>query len=427
LKVAEKIREFFGFEGNRWVSSFIANRIAFNQQRSFSRFIIRLSIAATAIGVAVMIITLSFANGFQEEISQKVFSFWGHIRIQEKQPFKALIAEETPIIKNDTLVDLIKQNPNVQDIHPFATKYALLKTKEDIEGVLLKGFDSTYNFNYFKRFIKEGRAINFNDSTYSREIMISAYTAGQLKLKLNDRILIYFIRPDGTLRPDKLTVAGIYKTGIEEYDKTFAVGDIKIIQRLNDWYPDEIGGYEVFLHDYHNIDTTVMSIYNLDNFPPTWDTQGVQEISPNIFDWLNMQNVTRNVLIGFMLAVAMINLVTCLLILVLERVRMIGILKSLGASNRRIQAIFLQHGMIITLRGIIIGTLIALALLFLQKETGFIKLQEEAYYLSEAAVKIVWWQVYVILAGTFSFCISILYIPSLLARKIQPVKAIQFR
>ena len=409
------------------VAGFIANRIAFNQQRSFSRFIIRLSITATVIGVAVMIITLSFANGFQEEVSQKVFSFWGHIRVQEKQPFKALIAEETPIVKNDTLVDLIKQNPNVQEIHPFATKYALLKTKEEIEGVLLKGFDPTYNFNYFKRFIKSGKPITFNDSTYSRDIMISAYTAKQLKLNVNDRILIYFIRPDGTFRPDKLTVSGIYKTGIEEYDKTFAIGNIKLIQRLNDWYSDEIGGYEIFLHDYHKIDTTVWSIYNLDNFPPTWDTQSVQNISPNIFDWLNMQNTTRNVLIGIMLFVAIINLVTCLLILVLERVNMIGVLKSLGASDLTVQMIFLRHGLIITLRGILIGTAIALAFLFIQKETGFIKLQEEAYYLSEAAVKIVWWEVLVIIGGTFLVCLLILMIPSILVRKIQPVKAIQFR
>ena len=409
------------------VAGFIANRIAFNQQRSFSRFIIRLSTTATVIGVAVMIITLSFANGFQEEVSQKVFSFWGHIRVQEKQPFKALIAEETPIVKNDTLVDLIKQNPNVQEIHPFATKYALLKTKEEIEGVLLKGFDPTYNFNYFKRFIKSGKPITFNDSTYSRDIMISAYTAKQLKLNVNDRILIYFIRPDGTFRPDKLTVSGIYKTGIEEYDKTFAIGDIKLIQRLNDWYADEIGGYEIFLHDYHKIDTTVWSIYNLDNFPPTWDTQSVQNISPNIFDWLNMQNTTRNVLIGIMLFVAIINLVTCLLILVLERVTMIGVLKSLGASDLTVQMIFLRHGLIITLRGILIGTAIALAFLFIQKETGFIKLQEEAYYLSEAAVKIVWWEVLVIIGGTFLVCLLILMIPSILVRKIQPVKAIQFR
>ncbi|HKO78979.1 MAG TPA: ABC transporter permease, partial [Chitinophagaceae bacterium] len=183
------------------VAGFIANRIAFNQQRSFSRFIIRLSIVATVISVAVMIITLALANGFQEQVSQKVFSFLGHIRIQEKQPFKALIAEETPLVKNDSLIDEIRKNPQIQSVYPFATKYTILKTKDEIEGVLLKGFDSTYDFNHLKQFLKAGRPIQFNDSTYSREIMISAYTAAQLKLKVNDRLLIYFIRPDGSLRP----------------------------------------------------------------------------------------------------------------------------------------------------------------------------------------------------------------------------------
>lgn len=409
------------------VAGFIANRIAFNQQRSFSRFIIRLSIVATVISVAVMIITLAFANGFQEQVSQKVFSFWGHVRIQEKQPFKALIAEEIPIHQDDSLVNAIRQYPQIRDIHPFATKYAILKTKEEIEGVLLKGLDSTYNFDFLQRFLQQGRAIRFNDTTYSREIMISAYTANQLKLQLNDRILIYFIRPDGSLRPDKLTVTGIYKTGIEEYDKTFAIGDIRLIRRLNDWEADQIGGYEIFLKDYSAIDQVADTIYNRDDFPPTWDTQSVRNVSPNIFDWLNMQDVTRNVLIGFMVIVAVINLITCLIILVLERMRMVGILKSLGATNWTVQKIFLRHSLIITVTGIVIGTLLALGILYLQQETGFIKLKEEAYYLSEAAVKIVWWQVGLIIGGTFTVCFLVLMIPSILVRKIQPVKAIQFR
>lgn len=415
------------------VAGFIANRIAFNQQRSFSRFIIRLSIVATIISVAVMIITLAFANGFQEQVSQKVFSFWGHIRIQEKQPFKSLIAEESPIIKNDTLVDQIRNNPDVESIHPFATKYTILKTKDEIEGVLLKGFDSTYDFNHLQRFMKEGRAIKFNDSTYSREIIISVYTANQLKLKLNDRILIYFIRPDGSLRPDRLTITGIYKTGIEEYDKTFAIGDIKLIQRLNidknseqSWKDNQVGGYEIFLKDYHKIDKVTDDIYYMENFPATWDTQSIRNISPNIFDWLSMQDITRNVLIGFMIIVAVINLITCLIILVLERIQMIGILKSLGATDWTVQKIFLRHSLIITITGIIIGAALGLGFLYLQQATGFIKLQEDAYYLSEAAVKIVWWQVAAICIGTLLVCFLILMIPSVLVRKIQPVKAIRF-
>jgi len=413
------------------VAGFIANRIAFNQQRSFSRFIIRLSIVATAISVAVMIITLAFANGFQEQVSQKVFSFWGHIRIQEKQPFKALIAEETPLIKNDTLADIIKQNPGVQSIHPFATKYGMLKTTDEIEGVLVKGLDSTYNFDHLRRFIIEGRNLQFNDSSYNREIILSSYTAGQLGLKLNDRVLIYFVRPpdnsgEQKIGSDKLTIVGIYKTGIEEYDKTFAIADIKLIRRLNFWDPEQIGGYEIFLKDYKMIDEVANEIYYLDNFPPTWDTQSVRNVSPNIFDWLNMQDVTRNVLIGFMIIVAVINLITCLIILVLERVRMIGILKSLGATDWTVQKIFLRHSLIITITGIIIGAAVGTGILYLQYATGFIKLKEEAYYLSEAAVKIVWWQVGAICAGTLLVCFLILMIPTILVRKIQPVQAIRF-
>jgi lipoprotein-releasing system permease protein len=275
--------------------------------------------------------------------------------------------------------------------------------------------------------MKEGRPIRFNDSTYSREIIISAYTARQLQLKLNDRVFIYFIRADGSLRPDRLTITGIYKTGIEEYDKTFAIGDIKLIQRLNDWSASQIGGYEIFLTDYRDMDKAVFDLYDIEGFPPTWDTQTAKDLSTNIFDWLNMQDVTRNVLIVFMIVVAVINLITCLIILVLERLRMIGILKALGATDWTVQMIFLRHALIITLTGIIIGALVGLGVLFLQQETGFIKLKEEAYYMSEAAVKIVWWQVGAICAGTLAVCLLVLMIPTILVKNIQPVKAIHFR
>jgi lipoprotein-releasing system permease protein len=417
------------------VAGFIANRIAFNQQKSFSRFIIRLSIAATVISVAIMIITLSFANGFQETVSQKIFSFLGHMRIQEKQDFKSLIAEDIPIRKSDSLVTEIKKNPLVDDIYAFATRRAILKTKDEIEGVLIKGLDSSYNFDHIRRFIKEGRPIQYNDSAYSKEIMLSDYTARQLKIKVNDTLSIYFIQPDGPPRARRLIVSGIYKTGISEYDQLFAIADIQLIQRMNadsttldnGEYRNMIGGYEIFLKNYKKIDKGVDEIYNLKDFPETWDTQGVTSVSPNIFDWLNMQDVTRNVLIGIMVAIAVVNLITCLIVLVIERVRMIGILKSLGATNWTIQKIFLQHSVFITITGIIIGAAVALGVLYLQQATGFIKLQEDAYYLSEAAVKIVWWQIGIICAGTLLVCFLVLMIPSIVVRRIQPVKAIHFR
>ncbi|MBA2498325.1 MAG: ABC transporter permease [Chitinophagaceae bacterium] len=409
------------------ITGFIANRIAFNQQKSFSRFIIRLSIAATVISVAVMIITLAFVNGFQEQVGQKVFSFWGHIRVQYKQPMKTAIAEETPIEQNDSVAYAVMKNPQVQSIHPFATKYAILKTPDEIEGVLLKGLDATYDFNHLKQFMQEGRWLQFNDSTYSREIIISTYTANQLKLKLNDKLLIYFIRPDGSMRPDKLDIVGIYKTGIQEYDNAFALGDLKLIQRLNSWESYEIGGYEIFLKDYNQMIPASLDLYEMEEFPQSWDTRIIKDIYPYIFDWLKMQDVTRNVLITFMIIIAVINLITCLIILVLERLRMIGILKALGASDWTVQKIFLKHSSIITIGGIIGGVLFALSIIYLQQETGFIKLEEEAYYLSEAAVKIIWWQVAAVCGGTLLVSYLVLMIPTYIVKKVQPVKAIRFR
>lgn len=409
------------------LSTFIANRITFNRQKSFSRFIIRLSAVATAISVAVMIITLSFVNGFQETVSQKIFSFWGHIHVQYKQGDRSPTSEEISITKNDTVLEALKNNSQVKSIHPFATRYSILKSKDEMEGVMVKGLDSNYNFQHFNQFLQEGKWLHFNDSSYSREILISTHTANQLKLKLQDSVLIYFIRPDGTLRPDKLEIVGIYKTGIEQYDNSFAIADIKLIQRLNGWQSSQIGGYEIFLNDYHQIQQTSQELYELDVFPLEWDTKTIRDIYPNIFDWLGMQDVTRNVLIGFMLLVAVINLITCLIILVLERVRMVGVLKTLGANDWTVQKIFLRYSITITIAGIILGAALGLGLLFLQHQTGFITLKEEAYFISTAAVKIVWWQVAAVCLGTMIICFLSLMIPSFLVNKITPIKAIQFR
>lgn len=409
------------------VASFIANRIAFNRENSFSRFIIRLSLAATIISVAVMIVALALVNGFQETVSNKVFSFSGHIRVQYKQALRGPVTEEIPIEINAAAEAAIKKDPRVKSMHPYATRYAILKNADAMEGVLLKGLNQEFDFNLLKPFLKEGHWIKFNDSSYSREIIVSAHTAKQLQVKLNDKILIYFIRPDGSLRPDKLDVVGIYKTGIEDYDKNISIGDLKLIRRLNDWKENEIGGYEVFLTDFNKMEKTSEDLYAMTDFPETWDTQPIRSIYPNIFDWLNLQDLTRNVLIGFMGGVALINLITCLIILVLERIRMVGVLKALGATDWMIQKIFLRHSILITSAGIVLGTLFGLVLLYIQKTTGFIKLKEEAYYMSEAAVKIVWWQVLLVCALTFLVSLLVLMIPTYIVKKVKPVKAIQFK
>lgn len=422
------------------VATFISNRIAFGRakvtetQRPFSRFIIRLSVLATVISVAVMIITLSFINGFQHTISQKVFSFLGHIRVQEKEQAKAIIAEETPIIKNDSLALQIQNYPGVKSISPFSNKYALLKTKDDMEGALLKGITPTYDSAHIKPFIKEGRFIKFNDSSYSKEILLSENTASKLRIGVNDKVLVYFLKAGDSLRSkvNKLTVAGIFKTGITEYDELFAICDLKLVQWSKkeistDDFSNEIGGYEIFINDVNKIDKTAEGIYALDDFPDTWDAISVKKVSPNIFDWLNLMNKNRDLLIGLMLIVAIINMITCLIIFVLEQTKMTGILKSIGATDWTVQKIFLRYALIITISGIILGLALALGILWLQQSTGFISLPEDAYYINKAAVQIIWWQVALICIGTFLVCLIILIIPTWLVKKIQPVKAIQFR
>jgi lipoprotein-releasing system permease protein len=409
------------------LSYHIAKRIAFNKQQSFSRFIIRLSVAATAVSIIAMIITLAFVNGFQEKVADKIFGFWGHIRVQKYETGKSLISEELPLTKNKAVENSLATAPGVVSYQSFATKSAVLESNTEIEGVLIKGIEKNENHTALKKFLVAGRWMQFTDSLYSKETIVSDAVAKQLQIKINDTIKVHFVSTNADAQKTyrKLVVVGFYHTGIDEYDKLFMIADINLIRRINNWEPDQIGGYEVFVDRYQNIDAISGGLSNA--LPSEWMSKSIKEIYPNIFDWLDIQDVNRNVVFIVMGIVALINLITCLLILMLERTNMIGLLKSMGATNWTIQKIFIVYASFITLAGVGFGLIIGVGICLFQQATGFITLDEASYYITVAPIKIIWWQVAAVCAGTSVVCFISLFLPTLLIPKVSPVKAIEFK
>lgn len=402
---------------------FIAKRIIRNKSQKFSTFIVTIAITATALSLAVMLIAISTITGFKKEISDKVFGFWGHIHIKNLDFTGTHSFESTPVRLNQNFYPSIDTLKEIRNIQVFATKPGIIKTNAEIEGIILKGVGKDFNWSFMEQYLVEGTKLDMNGKSISDEVLISSVTAARLNLKLEDHLIVYFIQQPPRVR--KFKIKGIYKTGLEEYDRLFVIVDIGQIQRLNDWNDHQVGGFEIFLNDIKDLDRTVDIVYN-NLLDISLDAKSIKDINPNIFDWLELQNINQNVILLLMTIVAGINLITALLILILERTSMIGILKSLGATNWSIRKVFIYNAAYILGWGLIFGNIFGIGLCLIQKYFQVITLPEESYNLSFVPVNLNIGIILLTNAVVFIINIITLIFPTYLITRIQPIKALRF-
>jgi lipoprotein-releasing system permease protein len=407
-------------------SLFIVRKLINAPQKAFSAMIMRISIIATCISVAAMILASSFVNGFQQVVADKIFSFWGHIRIEHYEPIRSTNAEAALIQRNDSVKQFLQSDPRIQSVSSFVTHSAVLSANSSIEGIVIKGVSNDYPVENIQQYIRKGTVPNWQDSSSNNQILLSAYTANQLKLSVGNELLVYFISKNTDLpKVRKMRIAGIFNTGIDLYDQSYAIGNLDYLNNVNQLSQDEINGYEITLKKSSTLDETANTIFPV--LPVGWNAITLKELSPEIFDWLALQDTNKFVFMGLMLAVALINMISCLIILLLERSNMIAILKSFGTSDRTIRNIFLLYGTWIGGVGIIAGSIVGIGLCLIQQHWPFIQLNEEVYYVSTAPVLIDWTQIMAIIIGTVAVTMLTLLIPAAIGKKINISKTLQFK
>jgi lipoprotein-releasing system permease protein len=402
---------------------FIAKRIIGTKsyKSSVSAPIIKIGITAIAIGVVVMLIAISTGLGLQKKIREKIVAFNGHI----------IVANYDNNASNESLrpisiqQDFYPKFKNVKHIQAVAHKFTVIRTPTDFEGVIVKGVGSDYNWNYLKDFLISGSIPQYGDD-YNNEVLISQYLADRLQFKVGDSFQAVFGEDvNKAPRIIKYNIVGIFNSGFQELDQTFIIGHIKHLQRLNKWKPTEVGHFELFVNDFERLDETAVQVYQ--NIPSLLNATKVTTKYATIFEWIKIFDSNTYGIIGIMILVAGINMITALLVLILERTQMIGILKALGSSNKSIQKIFLFNAAYLIGIGLFWGNLIGLALLFAQQKFKLFPLDPSIYYVTEAPVYISLNYIVLLNIGTFVICFLMLLIPSAIISKISAVKAIRFQ
>ena len=405
---------------------FIAKRLitAKNYKSSISAPIIKIAISAIAIGIIMMLVSVATGIGLQQKIREKVSAFNGQVIISNYDNNNSEVTL-VPISKKQDFYPNFKSVPEVSHIQAIASKAGIIRTENAFEGIIFKGVGADYDWNNIKEYLVEGKLPDFSKSLHE-DVIISRFLADRLNLKVGDNFNTFFIKEEQGKMPNsrRFRISGIFNSGFQDFDATYIIGDIRHIQRINKWTPDQVGAFEVFVKDFNNIKTTGNQIY--EQTSSSLDTKTIVEKYSYIFDWLQLFDFNIIVILAVMILVATINMVVALLVLILERTQMIGILKALGANNWTVRKIFLYNAFYLIIRGLFWGNLIGISILLIQQQFGIIQLNPENYYVNQAPVYINWGYIILLNLMTITICFLVLLIPSYIITKISPVKAIRF-
>ncbi len=404
------------------VEYFIAKRLftAKEKNNRYIKPILRIAILAIALSVAVMLLSVTILSGFKKEITNKVVGFGSHITISNFTDNHSY--ESEPISIEQEFYPSINQWESIAHIQTFATKAGIIKADTEIMGVVLKGIASDFDWTFFKNHLVSGTTFVLKDSIKTNNVLISEKIATELMLEVGDDLVMYFVQDPPRVR--KFKISGIYNTAFEDYDKLIVLGDIKHIQALNSWKKKEVGGFELMVTNFDKLEQITAEVYESIGYD--LNAQSIKEKNAVLFDWLSLQDINIKVILILMLVVGGVNMITALLILILERTRLIGILKALGATNWSVRKVFLYNAMHLIIRGLLWGNVIGLGLALLQKYFQFISLDPSIYYMTTIPINFDILAILLLNLGTLLVCWLILILPSIIIAKITPVKAIRF-
>jgi len=408
---------------------FIAQRLikGRKEETSFSRPINIIAIIGIATGLAVMILAVAILTGFKQEIREKIVGFGSHIQIMN---FDSNISyETTPVSDTQSFIPELKKIPGIRHIQVFATKAGIIKTDEEIQGVVLKGVGSDFDWSYFSSNIVDGTVFTVSDTARTDKVIISKKISDMLRLKTGDSFAMHFVQDPPRMR--KFTVSGIYETSLEEFDKIYVLCDIWHIKRLNGWSETMVSGFEIFINDFDDLQAMTGEVrdaigYRVAEEETQFKVTSIRSKYPQIFDWLNFQDINVIIIIILMLVVTGFNMISGLLILILEKTNMIGILKALGSDDKAIRKVFLYQASYLISKGLLWGNLIGLGISYLQLSTGLISLDPSSYFIKTVPINLELSHILLLNAGTMVAIILMLLVPSQLISRITPVKAIRY-